>query len=152
MMGRPHKPNPHKFLSLHWPSLLTAPFWSCCIPSLTWLLNRKTTLTKPLVLSISYVIQSDPLCRQESSKGNNSFQNNGTAEQALEVHRVLTAGLLLEERLEFCLICRISQKDGIRHFPLLFKTFQTRQMDPMFIWEFWSQVPTWKAKHAYKCL
>lgn len=51
---------------------------------------------------------------------------------APEVHQVLTARLLSEERLKSWLICRKSQKDGIRHFPLLFKTVQARQMAPVF--------------------
>lgn len=84
--------------------------------------------TLSLFLSINYVTQSNPLCRQESSEGNDSFHLT----MAPEVHQGLTVCLLWKERLKSWLIYRKSQKDGIRHFPVLFKTVQARQMAPMF--------------------
>lgn len=78
---------------------------------------------------MNYVMQNNPLCRQESSKGY-SFQSTkfypvtkALQNRAQKFNKFWQhIYLLLKERLESWLVFRISKKDGTRHFPLLLKT------------------------------
>lgn len=115
-----------------------------CTHSFTWLLNRKATETQPLVWNTESYSSAqcskagahqqlrNPLCRQESSKSSSS--SHGTTHCRMDPRGSPSSNGVstLEKRLQSWLTWRLAQKDGIRHFPLLAKTPQARQMALMF--------------------